>query len=109
MTLRAQNAEGKSQRPLKIVCGDTLALTPPMGWNSWYIHYNRVTEAHLREAARQMIASGMADFGYQYVNVDNCWMKRQGEPPYRDAQGACCRVPSSRTSKAWSTQSMSAV
>ena len=36
---------------LKIVCGDTLALTPPMGWNSWYIHYNRVSEVHLREAA----------------------------------------------------------
>ena len=30
----------------KIVCGDTLALTPPMGWNSWYIHYDRVTDQH---------------------------------------------------------------
>ena len=51
VTLRAKNALGQAERPLKIVCGDTLALTPPMGWNSWYIHYNRVTEAHLREAA----------------------------------------------------------
>ena len=88
VTLRASNAEGKSQRPFKIICGDTLALTPPMGWNSWYIHYNRVSENHLREAARQMIASGMADFGYQYVNIDDCWMKKRGDPPYRDAAGA---------------------
>lgn len=92
-TLRASNAEGKSQRPFKIVCGDTLALTPPMGWNSWYIHYNRVSENDLREAARQMIASGMADFGYQYVNSDDCWMAKRGHPPYRDAQGAVLPGP----------------
>jgi alpha-galactosidase len=88
LTLRAKNAQGSAQRPMKIVCGPVLALTPPMGWNSWYIHYNRVTERDLREAARQMIASGMADFGYQYVNVDDCWMKKRGDPPYRDDQGA---------------------
>jgi len=88
VTLRAKNQEGQSQRPIKIICGPTLALTPPMGWNSWYIHYNRVTEVHLREAAKQMLASGMADYGYQYVNVDDCWMKKQGDKPYRDANGA---------------------
>ena len=90
--LRAENQEGQARRVcerlFKILCGETLALTPPMGWNSWYIHYNRVTEVHLREAARQMIASGMANYGYQYVNVDDCWMKKQGDPPYRDAHGA---------------------
>ena len=88
VTLRATNVLGQAVRPLKIVCGDTLALTPPMGWNSWYIHYDRVSEAHLREAARRMIASGMADYGYQYVNIDGCWTKKQGDKPYRDAQGA---------------------
>ena len=31
-------------RTLKIVSGDTLALTPPMGWNHWYAHYNRITD-----------------------------------------------------------------
>ena len=48
MTLGAKNEHGTSERPFKIVVGDTLALTPPMGWNSWYIHYNRVTEEHMR-------------------------------------------------------------
>ena len=37
VTFRAKNALGEAQRKFKIVCGDTLALTPPMGWNSWYI------------------------------------------------------------------------
>lgn len=94
VTLEAANLHGRAERPFRIVVGDTLALTPPMGWNSWYIHYYRVTDRHMREAADAMISSGMADFGYQYVNIDDCWMQKpdaddpmiSGEP--RDADGA---------------------
>jgi alpha-galactosidase len=86
--LRATNAAGKCEKAFTIVVGDTLALTPPMGWNSWYIHYFRVTEQHMRAAADTMIQSGMADYGYMYVNIDDCWMKKQGDEPYRDANGA---------------------
>jgi alpha-galactosidase len=88
VTLGAKNEHGACERSFQIVVGDTLALTPPMGWNSWYIHYNHVTEEHMRNAADVLIASGMADYGYQYVNIDDCWMKRRGEEPYRDEQGA---------------------
>ncbi|MBC8327809.1 MAG: NPCBM/NEW2 domain-containing protein [Planctomycetes bacterium] len=76
--LRAENAEGADTRELRIVVGETLALTPPMGWNSWYIHYDRVTQRHMEDAAEAMIASGMADVGYQYVNIDDCWMVKPG-------------------------------
>ncbi len=94
VVLQAESPHGRADRPLKIVVGDQLALTPPMGWNSWYIHYHRVTDRHMRQAADAMIASGMADFGYQYVNIDDCWMVKPGaddpriggEP--RDANGA---------------------
>ncbi len=94
VTLTARNAHGKASRPFRIVAGQTLALTPPMGWNSWYIHYDRVTDKHMRAAADSMIDSGMADFGYQYVNIDDCWMVKHGsndpliggEP--RDSAGA---------------------
>jgi alpha-galactosidase len=88
MTLAAKNGHGASERLFKLVVGDTLALTPPMGWNSWYIHYSRVTEEHMRNAADVMVASGMADYGYQYVNIDDCWMKKRGDEPYRDERGA---------------------
>lgn len=93
LTLRATNAHGASTRPFKIVSGDTLALTPPMGWNHWYAHYDRVTDTMMREAADVMIRSGMADVGYQYVNIDDCWMnaERHKDPlrvgPARDAEG----------------------
>ncbi len=93
VTLHASNRHGKDSRLFRIRSGDTLALTPPMGWNHWYAHYNRVTDEMMRQAADLMISSGMADVGYQYVNIDDCWMnapkhedpKRVG--PARDAQG----------------------
>ncbi len=80
VTLQASNDAGRVEREFTIAVGDTLALTPPMGWNSWYIHYHRVTGEVMREAADQMIASGMADYGYMYVNIDDCWMRI--EPQY---------------------------
>jgi alpha-galactosidase len=91
--LVAENAQGKEGRELGIVVGDTLSLTPQMGWNDWYTHYDRVTDATVRQAADFMISSGMADYGYQYVNIDDCWMnsaknrdpRRSG--PLRDANG----------------------
>jgi alpha-galactosidase len=94
VTLQASNSKGNASRPFRIVVGDTLALTPPMGWNSWYTFYARVTDRTLRQAAEAMITSGMADFGYQYVNVDAGWAVKPGskdpelggEP--RDSQGA---------------------
>jgi alpha-galactosidase len=71
--LRGKNSHGRDRRTLKLVSGDTLALTPPMGWNSWYAHYDRITDPMMREAADIMIRGGMADVGYQYVNIDACW------------------------------------
>jgi len=78
VTLRASNQRGISQKNFRIVVGDRLALTPPMGWNDWYTHYDHITDALVRRAATAMIASGMADFGYQYVNIDDCWMAKPG-------------------------------
>lgn len=85
--LSAKNSHGQATRELRLVVGDKLALTPPMGWNSWYIHYNRVNENHMRRAADLMVTSGMADHGYSYVNIDDCWMKKKGDKPYRDSDG----------------------
>jgi len=50
-----------------------LALTPPMGWNSWNKFGCDVSEQLIRETADAMVSTGMRDAGYQYVNVDDCW------------------------------------
>lgn len=93
VTFRAKNALGQAERPFKIVCGDTLALTPHMGWNSWYIWENHVTDYIMRAAADAMVSTGMINHGWTYVNIDDCWMVKLetsdptlgGQP--RDAQG----------------------
>lgn len=58
-----------------------LAKTPPMGWNSWNKFACNVSEQLIRETADAMVASGMRDTGYQYVNIDDCWQVS------RDASG----------------------
>jgi len=60
---------------------DNLALTPPMGWNSWNKFACNVDEKLIREVADALVASGLKDAGYTYLNLDDCW---HGE---RDAQG----------------------
>ncbi len=54
----------------------TLAAKPPMGWNSWNHFFQHVTDADLRATADAMVANGMRDAGYVYVNIDDGW---QGE------------------------------
>ncbi len=58
-----------------------VAKTPPMGWNSWNYFFGKVTDKDIRDSADQIIATGMKDAGYIYVNIDDTW---QGQ---RDANG----------------------
>jgi len=58
-----------------------LALAPPMGWNSWNKFAGRVDDVTVRTMADAMVASGMKDAGYTYINIDDTW-----EGP-RDEQG----------------------
>jgi alpha-galactosidase len=52
---------------------ESLALTPPMGWNSWNKFGCNVDEKLIRETSDAMVSSGMRDAGYQYVVIDDCW------------------------------------
>jgi alpha-galactosidase len=50
-----------------------LALTPPMGWNSWNKFAGNINETLIRQTADAMATNGMRDAGYVYVVVDDCW------------------------------------
>jgi alpha-galactosidase len=52
---------------------ENLAMTPPMGWNSWNKFACNVDEALIRQTADAMVSSGMKDAGYTYINIDDCW------------------------------------
>jgi alpha-galactosidase len=58
-----------------------LALTPPMGWNSWNKFECNVSESLIKEMADALVSSGMRDAGYQYIVIDDCWQIG------RDAEG----------------------
>ncbi len=60
---------------------EELALTPPMGWNSWNTFACDIDEKLIRETADKLVSSGMRDAGYIYLNIDDCW---HGE---RDSKG----------------------
>jgi alpha-galactosidase len=75
---RVTNSVGSATREFRIVCGSTLALTPQMGWNSWYVWENHVTDKIMRDAADAMVSTGMIDHGYMYVNIDDCWSAKPG-------------------------------
>ncbi|WP_448697497.1 glycoside hydrolase family 27 protein [Mucilaginibacter sp. AW1-3] len=59
-----------------------LALTPPMGWNSWNTFQTNINEKLVRDIADVMVASGMKDVGYTYIVLDDGWMAKE-----RDAGG----------------------
>lgn len=54
-----------------------LALTPPMGWNSWNTFKTDINDALVRETADIMVSSGMKDAGYTYLVLDDGWMAMQ--------------------------------
>lgn len=49
------------------------ALTPPMGWSSWNIFRHNINENVILDIAKAVKESGLADAGYVYINLDDCW------------------------------------
>ncbi len=81
-SLTAKNDKGEVSRELKIVVGDQIALTPPMGWNSWNCWGLSVDDNKVRQAVDYMVTAGLADHGWTYINIDDGW-----EAPKRLADG----------------------
>lgn len=54
--------------------GTTLALTPPMGWNSWNVFGCSINESIVRGVVDAIASNGMKAAGYEYITVDDCWM-----------------------------------
>jgi alpha-galactosidase len=71
-TASAKNSAGKAVTKIKIVCGDRLALTPPMGWNSYDAFGDNVVESEVLENARY-VAARLQPVGWDTVVVDYCW------------------------------------
>ncbi len=81
-TVSAQNAYGNDKQEFEIVIGDTLLLTPPMGWNSWNAYGLTVNEAIVKKVADMFEETGLVEYGYSYINIDDGW-----QAPKREADG----------------------
>ncbi|WEK37866.1 MAG: putative Ig domain-containing protein [Candidatus Pseudobacter hemicellulosilyticus] len=75
--LKAGNAAGRTERRFQFVVGQQQALTPPLGWNSWNAWGIRVDDQKIRAAANALVGEGLADYGWQYINIDDGWQHPQ--------------------------------
>ena len=66
------------------------ALTPPMGWSSWNLFRHKIDENVILGIAKAMKESGLADAGYVYVNLDDCWQSSM-----RDENGRITQITDS--------------
>lgn len=80
--LKAMNEKGVAEKEITLKIGDRIALTPPMGWNSWNCWGLSVDDEKVREAAR-MMNEKLHAYGWTYVNIDDGWeaaeRTKQGE------------------------------
>jgi alpha-galactosidase len=78
VTFHAKNSLGSNDKKFKIVVGETIALTPPMGWNSWNHYASRVTGDIILQNAKAMADSGLINHGWTYMNIDDTWQGERG-------------------------------
>jgi hypothetical protein len=98
-TVTAENAKGSAQQQFTLKVGQTIALTPPMGWNSWNCWALSITQDKVMSSAQALIDKGLADYGYCYINIDDGW-----EADKRNADGTIAvndKFPSMKSLGDW--------
>lgn len=78
--LRAKNARGEAAKNLTIKIGDTIALTPPIGWNGWNSWEAHIDREKVIASADAMVKMGLRDHGWTYVNIDDAWQGKRAGP-----------------------------
>jgi hypothetical protein len=87
ITLIAKNQLGESRKELKIKIGAQIALTPPMGWNSWNCWGLTVDQEKVVASAKVFREKGLADHGFSFINIDDGWQYLRKVEPTRDPWG----------------------
>jgi alpha-galactosidase len=100
IVLQAENAKGKDEKKFRIVVGDKIALTPPMGWNSWNCWAWVVDQEKVMRSVRALVSSGLINHGWTYINIDDTWQGERGGPHHAilpnerfpDMKGLCDQI-----------------
>jgi hypothetical protein len=80
LVLIARNAKGETRASFTLKVGDKIALTPPMGWNSWNCWGLSVSQEKVMSSAAALVNRGLADYGYSYINIDDAWEAEERAP-----------------------------
>ncbi|MEG2947586.1 MAG: NPCBM/NEW2 domain-containing protein [Bacteroidales bacterium] len=70
--LKVSNSAGSDELLITLKIVTEIALTPPMGWNSWNCWGLSVNDEKVRDAALAM-SRHLMDYGWTYVNIDDGW------------------------------------
>lgn len=100
VVLTARNGVGSASKKFRIVVGQEIALTPPMGWNSWNSWGENVDGEKVLKSAEILVSTGLINHGWTYVNIDDTWQgKRTGKDhalqsneKFPDMKGFCDRI-----------------
>ncbi|RYG66874.1 hypothetical protein EON80_14635, partial [bacterium] len=80
LKVTASNAKGQAEQKINLVCAPGgLALTPPMGWNAYELFGESTSDAKVRQAALQLVKSGLAAHGYRTMLVGDAWQGKRDE------------------------------
>lgn len=78
VVLKAKNKMGEAKQSLKIKIGDTIALTPPIGWNGWNSWARNIDQGKVISSAEAMVSKGLSQHGWTYINIDDAWQGQRG-------------------------------
>lgn len=88
VAVTVKNKLGTAKENIKFVIGDLLALTPPMGWNSWNCWGLTVDQSKVVASAKVYSEKGLAKHGWTYINIDDGWeIAGNSTAPKRNADG----------------------
>lgn len=79
LEIKAANGFGEASGRLAVKAGGSIALTPPMGWNSWNCFGREVSAENVRAAADAFVGLGLDDHGWSYIVIDDFWARRPCE------------------------------
>jgi alpha-galactosidase len=87
VTFGAKNKHGAATRGFRIICGAQVGLTPALGWNTWNGLGETLSADKVKAAADAMVASGLINHGWTYINIDTCWQMNPNRPNDPTRQG----------------------
>ena len=98
--LQARNVAGTDQKKFRIRVGEHISLTPAMGWNSWNCWAESVNQEKVLRSARALVASGLINHGWTYINIDDTWQGKrtgidhalQSNEKFPDMKGLCDEI-----------------